>query len=744
MPWDIGNFSLTYAYNEVTRRNVNIERSILKTYRGALSYNYSINAKSWTPFKKSQSKILNNKWFALIKDINLTPLPSKLGFNTDVNRSYSELLNRDITSFYTGTSDLLTRPMFNKQFLINRSYDFQWNFTKNLKFDFTANNEGRIIEGPGEISDSARADMQRQLIGLGTTTQYRHQSNLNYQVPINKIPIFDFVNATLRYSTTYTWNRRPFAQEEIGNTIQNTNTRGANANLNMTTLYNKIPYFRKINTKSGSKGNKPGATPAKNDTTKKDKNFQDIGEFIARGIMMIKQVSLSYQQTNGTALPGFFPSSQYLGMDASKGYAPGFGFISGSNDSILRRSIDNNWLVKNPNQSLPYTTTQNNNLTYRANIEPHGSLKIELNGTKTRGFNESMFVRYDSSRVNDFNKGYLIESPNYSGNYSISVFTLGKSFTDKNNKTGESTLFQEFLTIRQDVARELSEQNSNSLGLLQDPTGKAYYDGYDKTQQDVLLGAFYQTYTGKKLNNVGAKKMFDQIPMPNWTVSWDGLGKLKMMKKYFSSITIRHAYRSMYTIGGFNNNLLFSEVGDNRVPNPSSGLQNSNFNPRYTIAGATITEGFSPLVKFDLKFNKPGWIGNFEIRKDKTVNLNITGPQIIETKGQEYVVGVGYRYPKLKIKAIQIKGKPLESDLNFKLDLSYRRNLSVIRRIIDEVSVPTGGQNIITLKTALDYQLTQSVNLRLFYDWIKTTPQTSNSFPTANTNAGFSLRFNLQ
>jgi len=749
MPWDIANFSVTYSYNEVTRRNVNIERSILKTYRGALSYNYAINAKPITPFKKSKSKLLNNKWMALVKDANFTPLPSRLGFNMDVNRGYSELLNRDITSFYNGTSDNFTQPMFNKTFILTRSYDFQWNFTKNLKYDFTANNEGRILESPGLVTDSDRVAMRKNLIGLGTTTQYRHQSNLNYQVPINKIPIFFFFFSTLRYSSTYTWNRRPFAQEEIGNTIQNTNTRGANANLNMTTLYNKIPYFRKINmgakaNAKGGAGSKPPATQTKADSTKKEGNFKDIGEFIARGIMMVKQASLSYQQTNGTGLPGFSPSSQYLGMDASRGYAPGFGFVNGRNDSILRQSIINDWLVKNPNQSLPYTTTQNNTFTYRTNIEPHGSLKIELNGTKSKGYNESMFVRYDSTRTNEYNRGYLFETPNNSGNYSISVFTLGKSFTDKNNKTGESVLFDEFLTIRQDVARELAEQNSNSLGLQQTPQGDAYYDGYDKTQQDVLLGAFYQTYTGKKLKNVGTQKMFDQIPMPNWTVSWDGLGKLKMVKKYFTSVTIRHAYRSIYTIGGYNNNLLFVEGQSTRVPNSASGFGSSNFNPRYTIAGATITEGFSPLIKFDLKFNKPGWMGNFEVRKDKTVNLNITGPQIIETKGQEYIVGVGYRYPKLKIKAIQIKGKPLESDLNFKLDLSYRRNLSIIRRIVDEQSLPTGGQNIITLKTALDYQITQNVNLRLFYDWIKTTPQTSNSFPTANTNAGFSIRFNLQ
>lgn len=754
MPWDVSNFSITYAYNEVTRRNVNIERSIIKSYRGALSYNYAINAKPWTPFKQTKSKLLNNKWFALIKEFNITPLPNRLGFNADINRSYSELLNRDITSFYTGVSDNLTRPQFNKTFNFTRNYDLQWSLTKNLKFDFTANNDARILESPDRIDTQEERDtIRRNLLKLGETTSYRHQANLNYQIPINKIPIFDFVNASARYSSTYTWTRRPFAQEEIGNTIQNTNTKSLNGTFNMTTLYNKIPYFRKINTGGNSKNNR-GATNSsskpQNDSTKKENYGKDIMEFIARGVMMLKQVSVTYQQTNGTGLPGFAPSSQYLGMDNNSRYnfAPGFGFISGSNDSILRKAINNGWLVKNPNQSLPYTTTKNNSFTYRANVEPHGSLKIELNGTKTYGYSQSMFVRWDT--LNYADDRFVFESPTYSGNYSISVFTLGKSFKDKNNKTGESALFDEFLAVRPDVASELAGANQaadNDLKIGQD--GKSYYDGYDYTQQDVLLGAFYQTYTGKKLKGTGTDKMFKQIPMPNWNVTWDGLGKLKIMQKYFQSVTLRHSYRSIYTIGAFSNNLLFADTdGDQysntRVPVPNALNGNSNFNPKYTIAGATITEGFSPLIKVDLKFKKPGWLGNFEIKRDKTVNLNITGPQIIETKGQEYVIGVGYRYPNLKINAIKIKGKPLQSDLNFKLDLSYRRNLTIIRRIVDEISTPTGGQNIITLKTALDYQLTQAINLRLFYDWIRTTPQTSNSFPTANVNAGFSLRFNLQ
>lgn len=761
MPWDVSNFSVTYAYNEVTRHNVNIKNSVIKSYRGALSYNFSINSKPWAPFKKSKSKLLNNKWMALVKDINITPLPSKLGFNADVNRSYSELLNRDITSFYSGVADDFTKAQFNKTFNMTRNYDTQWNLTKNLKFDFTANNDARILEPLDRIDTQEERDtIKRNLIGLGTTTSYRHQSNVNYQIPINKIPIFDFMNASARYSTTYSWTRRPFAQESVGNTIQNTNTKNLNGTLNMTTFYNKFPYFRKLNTGGGkSKNNAANSDKTKTgkDSTKVkvDNSLKDLGELLARGVMMVKQVSFSYQQTNGTALPGFNPSSQYVGMDPSKNMAPGIGFVSGANDSILRKSINNDWLVKNPNQSLPYTTTSTQNITYRGNIEPHGSLKIELNGTKTYGRNESRYVRYDSTKTDNGNRGYLFETPNNTGNYSISVFTLGKSFKDKGNvKDGSSVLFEEFLAIRPDVARDLALANKTGIDDLRpDGKGGSYYDGYSNTQQDVLLGSFYQAYTGRKVKGLGTDKMFKQIPLPNWTVSWDGLGKLKIVKKHFQSITLRHSYRSMYTIGGFANNLLFVDTdgdgySESRVPVQNSVFngvqQTANFNPKYTIAGATITEAFSPLIKFDFKFNKPGLLANFEIKKDKTVNLNITGPQIIETKGQEYVIGMGYRYPNLVIKAIKIKGQPIKSDLNFKLDLSYRKNMSIIRRIEEKISSPTGGQNIITLKTALDYQLTQAINLRLFYDWIRTTPQTSNSFPTANTNAGFSLRFNLQ
>jgi cell surface protein SprA len=756
MPWDIANFSVTYAYTEMFRQNVNVDHNIVKQYRGNINYGFQLQPKSWKPFSKI--KLFENKWFALIRDFNIQPLPNRFGFAMDVTRNYSELLNRDITSFYSNDINR-TLTQYNKQFLITRSYDFKWDISKALKFDYTANNDGRILEPYGAIDTQEKKDsLKTNMKGLGTNIAYRQQFNVNYTVPINKIPVLDFMNVTYRYSASYTWNRKPFAADsitEIGNAIQNTNAHNITANLTMMTLYNKIPYFRKINSGGNAPRLKERASKAVDDTTKatnKD-SFKDIGELLARAVMMIKNISLTYAETNGTGLPNYKPATKYIGLDPAQNDAPGLEFLAGSQDDIREKAFRNGWLTLNTGQTAPYTQTHTRNITYRANVEPHGSLKIELTGTQTesRNLTEFMFWDPDSLRYN------FHASRAESGSYSSSAFSLGQSFKDK-GKSSEtnSKLFTEFLISRQDYAKALSESNPNSAGsytyiTLQGQVRTAY-DGYNLTQQDVLVGAFYEAYTGRKIRNYSTENFKQGVPLPNWTISWDGLGKVKALKKTFRAITLRHSYKSSYTIGGYSNNLLYDTDGGGNVytrspvqnPTFAGTSQSANFNQKYTMSTVVIDERFSPLIKVDLQFNKPGWQGNFEFKKDKTVALNLTGPQIIETKGQEYVVGIGYRYPKLTIKKLSIQGKPLQSDLNIKVDVSFRKNVTIIRRVVDEISTPTGGTNIITLRSAIDYQLTQNINLRIFYDWIHNTPQTSASFPTSNTNAGFSLRINLQ
>lgn len=790
-PWDISNFSVTYAFNEIHKRNVNIEYNYIRQYRGNLQYSYSIrNPLTLKPFTKV--KFLQNKWFALIKDFNLQLMPNSFGTSIDVNRNYTSLKNRDITSFYQGSDVFENQALINKNFTMTRNYNFVWAFNKSLKFDYTAANDGRILEPAGEritkatkkqIADDffngGKDSIGNTVYRFGENILYRQQMNLNADIPINKIPIFDFVKTTYRYSGTYTWTRRPFAaNDSIGNTIQNTRSHNVTGNLNMVQLYNKIPYFRKINNPGSSKPQVKGKgvdlktssaeDSRQKDPAPKDSNFKAIGEFLARTVMMLKTISVTGQIQGGQALPNFMPRSQYGGMDFGSGQnqAPGFLFTTGMYDSQIREnSIKNDWLSKYGSQTTPYTETYSKTYSYKANLEPHGSLKIELNGNYSLSRNKSSYMLYnkDSMNAEGYIRGYkLNSSPTESGNFNISTFTFFNSFKDGKDPVN-SNLFEDFRNTRRDVANELGAAGlakgtytntdivkTYTVLTAQGTKTLSYIDGYSDNQQDVLLGAFYRTYTGRDIKGYSTTNIFPKIPLPNWTISWDGLGKLKPIKKIFSGITVRHAYRSTYGISGFSNNLYFNEDGktqDQRVfVTQSAGTEtvSSNFVPYYTIGSVTMSERYEPLLKFDFRFPKPTWGANFEMRRDKSTTLNLTAYQIIETKGQEYIVGGSYQIQKLRFKNLKIQGKVLESNLNIRLDLSFRKNISVIRQIETGLSVPTGGTNIITLRSSADYQLTQNITLRLFYDWVHTKPQTSASFPTSSTNGGFSLRITFQ
>ncbi|MFZ9455241.1 MAG: cell surface protein SprA, partial [Bacteroidia bacterium] len=314
-----------------------------------------------------------------------------------------------------------------------------------------------------------------------------------------------------------------------------------------------------------------------------------------------------------------------------------------------------------------------------------------------------------------------------------------------------SILFDDFLRERDNAAKMLSAKNKYSKGSVIIPgTGKAYYDGYSVNQQDVLLYAFYKAYTGRDIESYSTQSIFPKLPLPGWTLNFDGLGQLPVIQKHFRGISVRHGYRSTYSISSFNNDLLFNSdsVLQNRryqvsVISGSTEL-NPNFISYYNINTVVFSENFEPLIRFDFQFKDPKWTFNTEMKRNKTIALNPKSIQIIETRGQEFVVGFGYKHPKLKIGKLMVLGRPLESPLTTRLDLSYRKNITVIRDISTANSMPSAGTNIWSVRSSADYQITDMITLRLFYDWTSNTPQTSAAFPTANANGGFSLRINFQ
>ena len=82
---------------------------------------------------------------------------------------------------------------------------------------------------------------------FGRTTNYRQTMNINYQVPLNKIPITNFMSLNTRYNSTFNWTMTPLSMTDLGNSIQNSRSIQYNGQINLNNLYNKVPYFRKIN-----------------------------------------------------------------------------------------------------------------------------------------------------------------------------------------------------------------------------------------------------------------------------------------------------------------------------------------------------------------------------------------------------------------------------------------------------------------------------------------------------------------
>ncbi len=248
--YSISNWSTTYSYSETFTRNINTEYNLLKNYRGALNYNYNASPKNYAPFKKS--KLLRKKYFRFIRDFNFYLMPQNLSFMTDLNRDYNEIKLRNLSEY-----DILIPSTVNKNFFWNRNYNLKYKLTKSITFDFGANNNSRIDEMPGRINkddndyNQKRDTILKHLQHFGRTTNYQHHFNLNYNLPINKLPGLNWLNVSTRYGGRYSWEAAPLLVDSLnpGNNINNGQSLQINTQANMLNFYNNFPVLKRIQQK---------------------------------------------------------------------------------------------------------------------------------------------------------------------------------------------------------------------------------------------------------------------------------------------------------------------------------------------------------------------------------------------------------------------------------------------------------------------------------------------------------------
>ncbi len=744
--YDIENFDVSYSYSEIFHRNIDIQYHLKTTHRGGIGYNLALNPKPVTPLKKV--KFLRSKSLRIIRDFNFYYMPKLFSFRMDVNREYTDKLMRN-----KSRGDVPMKWTWSKKFDWNRTYNLKFDLTKGLKLDYSAQAnayvdepQGRIDRDNDEFMDQYRDSVWTSVFNGGSMNQFDQSIGLNYAIPINKIPLLDWMTANARYQGDYHWTASPQSlQTRLGNTIENSHTISLNGNLRMEKLYNKVPYLKKLNRGSRKRGNKPssarrGATAKKDNNAKADstKKENKVGKAILdntlKFLMMWKDGSISYSQSKGNLMPGFFPEPGALGNNWTQ-MAPGIGYVFGWENDITTYADHTEWLSTDSSMNTMNFNKYSTNMNVRATLEPFKDLRIEVTATRTYSYTRESYYKYS-----DEFEVFQEFSPMERGSFSMSYLTIGTAF-DKIDDDNSTEAYEAMKSNREGMANRLARDNPYWDGGHNDSTN--FPNGYSSSSQDVLHGSFVAAYSNKNVNDI-PMNYFPTIPFPNWRVTYKGLSKIPALRKVFKNVTLTHSYRSAYSIGSYVSNINFED--SQSLGHPSAINESGDFVNRYDMTLLSISEQFSPLIKLDMTWNN-SLLTNFEFKKSRNLSLSFVNNQLTEVSSIEYIIGVGYRIKNVKfaVKSLGSKGKKkqLNSDINVKVDFSVRDNKTVLRRLDQDIDQISSGQRITSINFSADYMVSQKFTIRLYYDQVMNKPHVASQYPNSTTSGGISLRFTL-
>ncbi|NOU47487.1 MAG: cell surface protein SprA [Bacteroidales bacterium] len=753
--YDVENFNVSYSFSELYHRNIDLEYDLRQTYRGGLGYNFSVSPKNVTPF--ASIKWMSKPYLQLIKDFNFFYLPKNFSFRTDMNRQKNEKKYRNKSE-----GDIITYPIYARQWDWNRNFDFKFDLTKSLTFDFTAGVNAYVYEPAGNPDKSNpdftknRDTIMDEIMSFGTKTRYNQTVRLNYTLPFSKIRLLDWVNVSAGYQGMYTWIASPVSiQESLGNAIENQNSKMLNGNLDMLKLYNKIGYLKKLNTskKGGNKGGpvpRPGMPkdkegsleeiPVENDSIDKKpaiNYFKLVADGVLKLAMSVKKGNLSFTQNNGIYLPGFKPEPDIFGINLVNS-SPGLGFVLGSEADIRNLAIRNDWLSSDSNQNQAYAKKLTETMSYKINLEPVPGLRIDFNGDRTSASNFSEYYRLSSS--GDSLNTY---SPTTSGNFSMSYWLWKTAFV-KSGKEESSELFDNLLTNRRIIANRLAYSNPQWVAEGETYTydslgGDFFPSGYRAMSPEVVMYSFIASYSGKTAESINLSP-FPKIPFPNWSVNYNGLTKIASVARLFKTVNLTHTYRSSYSINTWRTNVDYDPTDLTKT------YKNSNFYiSKFDIGMISITEQFSPLLGIDVGLQN-SLTARVEYKKQRNLTMSFINNQLTEVNSTEFVIGTGYRIRNLSLIISSVTGgksSKTTNDLVFKVDVGFRNDKTTLRRIAEQNSKISSGQKKINIYVTADYMLSSKFNLQAFFKRDVSDPYMSNQYKNSNTFAGITMRFNL-
>ena len=787
----LSNFDFSYSFSQTAHTSPVITQNKITRQRMGFGYTYVGQSTFKEPFKKWIKG--RSPWLAFIRDANFNLKPSFLSFRADINRQFGEFIPR-IVSTYSNKVDRVDTT-YDKYFTFDRFYNMRWDLTRSLNFDFNATNNARIDEPYGRIDNKEKKDsVKNNFLKGGRNTLYQQKALLNYNIPLNKFPFADWINARYTYGTSYNWIGASRLAINLGNTIENSQENNFNAQFNFGNLYNKFKWLRAIDNIPPPKlKNNPakqlppnvglgavlppkeevlkGLTGSKRtDALKKwrqqrrdlrlaDKlsragQLPELNGFeraAGKFVTMFRNISINYGENYRSRLPGYMDSTQFIGQNF-KSMAPGLDYVFGKQPTPdwINSKIAKGLLTKDSTFNFLYRQSFEQRLNITAQIEPIRELIIDLTVDKTFTKDYSALIKDTTGTGNNFG----ILNPLFSGGFSVSYISFGTLFGQQNPNELSAT-FQQFQNNRILISKRVAEQNPywQALPAGQKFTADGFARGYGRYSQDVLISSFLAAYTGKDANSVALIKNASQtissnpfrgiLPKPNWRLTYTGLSKIPELSSIFTNITLSHGYNGQLSMNSFSSALLYQDPFRFSAPGFIDTVS-GNFIPFFLVPNISMAERFEPLLKVDITTVKQLSL-NLEYRKSRQLSLSLIDYQLSESRSTEWIMGVSWRKRgfNLPFKLPGGKGKKLQNDLNMKLDLSFRDVTISNSRLDQSNAYGTGGQKEVTIQPSIDYVLNNRINIKFFFDQRRVVPYISTSAPITNTRAGINVRISL-
>ena len=863
MPYDPANFSFSYSHSHSYSSGETTVYEKEDNWRGALNYSYTPVYKPFEPFKKLiKSK---SKWYDIFKRFGLNWLPQNVTFDTEMTRNYYELQERDMES----TEGNMLPLTFSEQFLWNRAFSLRWDLTQNLHLDFSSATNAEIEEPYTPVNKDLYPDQYSawkdsvwtSIKDFGRPLDYNQTFNASYRLPLNLVPIFDWINADGTYNSTYNWTRGSELEDgtSLGHSVTMNRTYNINGTFNLEKLYNHVPFLKKTNDrfnktarssraldrrqrnqrnarnaknagKDGKENDKEKKELPKNkrsfekeivlrpDTTlvishgKKSKRlivnaktkdgrvfrlkykkidnnririvnkvdtpttlkltvtpkapldenkWYKAAQCVARGLMLVRNVSFSYRNQYSMYLPGFMPEvGDVFGQRSGGTMAPGldfaFGFVG---DNYIDKAADRGWLLMADSVATPATTSLTEDLQLRMTLEPVKNLKIDLNASRTETKSKSIQYMYQGSPTTQ------------SGTLTMTTISLGSAFEGMGDATNgyHSATFEKFCKSLDKFQQRVEARYANATypdgtlfaGQKFDPANGTV----SKYSADVMVPAFLSAYTSMGGSSLSIFPTLSRL-LPNWTLRYSGLVQLPWFRDVFKSFNINHSYKSIYAVGSYSSYSTFMEYmnGLGFVTDATTG--NPTPSSMFNVSTVSINESFSPLFGVDMTFNN-NLTCKVEYRKTRVLSLSMTSVQINEAVSNDWVVGMSYKINNFKLfggrrrrraassgrnrdnnnstsSTSSSRSSGFNTDLNLRLDLSYRKQASICRDIASMTSSASSGNTAFRLSFSADYTLSRLLTMSFYYDRQTNTPLlSSNSYPTTTQDFGLSLKFSL-